>query len=54
VSRVADKLLGGQISDTLRAEAVNLVARYNTADSSNRAGQAIYSIVTSPEFALQQ
>jgi hypothetical protein len=54
VSRVADKLLGGQISATLRTEAINLVARYNTADSQNRVGQAIYSIVTSPEFALQQ
>ena len=54
VSRVADKLLAGQISATLRAEVVNLVGRYNATDGPNRAAQAIYSVTTSPEYALQQ
>jgi len=52
---VADKLLAGQVSTTLRTEIVNLVGRYGTtaADAPNRAAQAIYSVVTSPEYALQ-
>ena len=54
VNRVADKLLAGQISTTLRSEIINLVGRYNATDGPNRAAQAIYSVVTSPEFALQQ
>jgi uncharacterized protein (DUF1800 family) len=53
---VTDKLLAGQVSTTLRTEIVNLVGRYGTsaADAPNRAAQAIYSVVTSPEYALQQ
>ena len=56
VTLVADKLLAGQVSATLRAEMVNLVGRYGTttADAPNRAAQAIYSVVTSPEYALQE
>jgi uncharacterized protein (DUF1800 family) len=52
VALVADKLLGGQISPTLRAEMLQLVSRYARNDA-NRAAQAIYSVVTSPEYALQ-
>ncbi len=57
VSLVTDKLLAGQVSATLRAEMVNLVGRYgavNATDLQNRAAQAVYSVVTSPEYALQQ
>jgi uncharacterized protein (DUF1800 family) len=56
VNTVVDKLLAGQASPTLRAELANLVGRYGTApaDAPNRAAQAIYSVVTSPEYALQQ
>ncbi len=54
VSLVGDKLLAGQVSATLRAEMVNLVGRYAATDGPNRAAQAIYSAVTSPEYALQQ
>jgi hypothetical protein len=56
VTMVADKLLAGQLSPTLRAEMSNLVGRYGTtaADAPNRAAQAIYSVITSPEYALQQ
>jgi uncharacterized protein (DUF1800 family) len=53
VNLVADKLLAGEISPTLRAEMLNLVGRYGATDVPNRAGQAIYSVVTSPEYALQ-
>jgi hypothetical protein len=53
VTLVAEKLLAGQVSPTLRAEMLNLVNRYGAADGPNRAAQAIYSVVTSPEFALQ-
>jgi hypothetical protein len=53
VDLVADKLLAGQISDTLRAEALGLVNRYNANDVVNRSSQAIYSVVTSPEYAAQ-
>src|SRR6185503_15057406 len=53
VSLVVDKLLAGQASATLRAEMVNLVGRYATTDAPNRAAQAIYTVVTSPEYALQ-
>ena len=53
VNLVADKLLAGQVSATLRAEMLNLVGRYAATDVPNRAAQAIYSVVTSPEYALQ-
>jgi uncharacterized protein (DUF1800 family) len=53
VDLVGEKLLAGQISAVLRAEMTNLVGRYGATDT-NRAAQAIYSVVTSPEYALQQ
>ncbi len=53
VNLVIDKLLAGQASATLRAEMLNLVGRYAATDAPNRAAQAIYSVVTSPEYALQ-
>ena len=54
VSLVVNKLLAGQVSDALRTEMLNLVGRYGTNDVGNRSAQAIYSVVTSPEFAMQQ
>ena len=56
VRAAADALTGaaGQVSATLRAEMVNLVGRYAATDGPNRAAQAVYSVVTSPEFALQE
>ena len=53
VNLVADKLLAGQISTPLRTEMLNLVNRYGATDAPNRAAQAVYSVVTSPEYALQ-
>jgi uncharacterized protein (DUF1800 family) len=57
VSLVAEKLLGGQISDTLRAEAIQMVDRVRIilpGNDSALAAEAIYFIVTSPEFAYQR
>jgi uncharacterized protein (DUF1800 family) len=53
VDLVAGKLLAGQISEPLRSEIMGLVNRYGAADVSNRSAQAVYSVVTSPEYALQ-
>ena len=57
VDMVADKLLGGQISATLRAEASQMVDQVRTFAPGNNAvlaAEAIYFIVTSPEFAYQR
>jgi uncharacterized protein (DUF1800 family) len=54
VGLVADKLLAGQISATLRAEVVRLVNLVPAADAVNRAAVAIYFVASSPEFAVQQ
>lgn len=57
VTMVADKLLGGEISDTLRAETVQMVDRIRVFAPGNDAAlaaEAIYFIVTSPEFAYQR
>jgi uncharacterized protein (DUF1800 family) len=54
VNLVADKLLGGQISATLRSEATRLIDLIPTTDTVNRAAEAVYLVVTSPEFARQQ
>ena len=57
VDLVVDKLLGGQISTTLRAETIQMVDRVRTGLPGNDAAlaaEAIYFIVTSPEFAYQR
>jgi uncharacterized protein (DUF1800 family) len=54
VNLVADKLLGGQMSATLRAEIVRLVDLVPAADAVNRAAVAIYFVASSPEYAVQQ
>jgi hypothetical protein len=62
VNRVAEKLLGGagQMSATLKTEAKAQIER-TTVPATNpatalatRAGDAIYFVVTSPEYALQR
>lgn len=50
---VASKLLGGEISDTLRTEVAGMLERIPASDTTNRAAEAIYFMVTSPEFAYQ-
>lgn len=54
VDMVAGKLLGGQISQTLSDEVKRMVNLIPATDPAIRAGDAIYLVVTSPEFAYQQ
>jgi uncharacterized protein (DUF1800 family) len=54
VSRIADKLLAGQISTTLQTEAVAAVNRIPPANAAQRVAEALWLIVSSPEFALQR
>jgi uncharacterized protein (DUF1800 family) len=54
VDRVADKLLGGEISDALREEAVGMLLRLPASKPTLRAAEAIYLVATSPEYAYQR
>jgi hypothetical protein len=54
VDMTAGKLLGGEISDTLRAEIEGMVVRLSETEATLRAAEAIYLIVTSPEYAYQR
>jgi uncharacterized protein (DUF1800 family) len=55
VNRVADKLLAGQISVDLKAQTKAQVERSPaTTAAATRVADAIYLIVSSPEFALQR
>lgn len=57
VDLVAGKLLAGNISDPLRAETAQIIDRLRPAFPGNDAAvaaEAIYFIVTSPEFAYQR
>lgn len=53
IDRVADKLLAGQISDTLRTETRGIVDQTPTTDAAARAAEAIFFIASSPEFSRQ-
>ncbi|NNC76760.1 MAG: DUF1800 domain-containing protein [Woeseiaceae bacterium] len=54
VDLVAGKLLGGEISDTLRDETIGMVELIPADQTLARAAEAIYLVVTSPEFAYQR
>jgi len=54
VDKIADRLLAGQISATLRNEARAQVDRVPTTLPSLRVTEALYLITSSPEFARQQ
>lgn len=54
VDRIADRLLGGQISADLRREAQAAVERAPASMPTLRVGEALYLISSSPEFALQR
>ena len=54
IDMVAGKLLGGNISDTLRAEIEGMLERVPQTDTAIRAAETIYFIVTSPEYAYQR
>jgi len=54
IDLVAGKLLGGEISDTLRIEVTGMLERIPATDTTNRAAESIYFIATSPEYAYQR
>lgn len=54
VDLVAEKLLAGQISDTLRSESIAMIDLIPPDQTLARAAEAIYLISTSPEFAYQR
>ena len=59
INKVAEKLLGGatQMSATLKSEAKAQIDRTTAGTAANnntRVADAIYFVVTSPEFALQR
>ena len=54
VNRIADKLLAGQISADLKNEVITAIERQPLTKPSNRVAEALYLVVTSPEFAVQR
>lgn len=54
IDMVADKLLAGQISSTLRTEINGMLVRIPPDQTLLRAAETIYLVVTSPEFAYQR
>lgn len=54
IDAVADKLLGGDISSTLRLEIAGMLALIPETDTAIRTAEVIYFIVTSPEYAYQR
>jgi hypothetical protein len=51
---VADKLLAGEISAPLRQEISGIMALIPDTETALRAAEAIYLVVSSPEFAYQK
>lgn len=54
IDLVARKLLGGEISETLRTEIAGMLARIPETDAAIRAAETIYFIATSPQYAYQR
>ena len=54
VNRIAEKLLGGQISPTLKAEAKAAVERTAATNTGQRVAEAMYLVATSPEYVVQR
>ncbi|MBU2676847.1 MAG: DUF1800 domain-containing protein [Gammaproteobacteria bacterium] len=54
IDSVADKLLAGEISETLRNEIAGMLALVPDNETALRAAETIYLIVTSPEYAYQR
>ncbi len=54
IDRVAEKLLAGEISPTLRTEMQRMLTLVADTDVVLRAAEAIYLVVTSPEFTYQR
>jgi len=54
VNRIAEKLLGGTISPTLKAEAKAAVERVPATSAGQRVSEAMYLIATSPEYVVSR
>ena len=54
IDRVAEKLLAGQISETLRTQLRRMVEQRGENDAAGRVAETIYLVVSSPEFARQR
>jgi uncharacterized protein (DUF1800 family) len=54
VASVANRLLGGQASDTLRAQVERQVARVSASNAQQRVAEAVWLVTTSPEYAVQR
>ena len=54
IDLVVGKLLGGDISDALRNEIAGMLALIPETETTLRAAETIYLVVTSPEFAYQR
>jgi uncharacterized protein (DUF1800 family) len=54
IDMVAGRLLGGEISATLRTELAGMLERIPATSPELRAAEAIYLVVTSPEYAYQR
>ncbi len=54
IDMVAAKLLAGDISATLRTEIAGMVNRIGVADAAARTAEAIFLVVSSPEYAYQR
>ena len=54
IDLVSDKLMGGDISDTLRTEIAGMLALIPETDAVTRAAETIYFVVTSPDYAYQR
>ena len=54
IDMVAGKLLAGSISETLRQEVAGMLARIPETEPALRAAEALYLVVTSPEYAYQR
>lgn len=53
IERIAEKLLGGEISETLHTAAREMVETREADDAAGRVAEALFLIVSSPEFARQ-
>jgi len=53
-NRIADKLVGAPLSATLKTEAKAAVERVPATNPGQRVAEAMYLVVTSPEFVVQR
>jgi len=54
VNRIAEKLLGGTISPTLKTEAKAAIERVPATNAGQRVSEAMYLIATSPEYVVSR